>query len=138
MSYPVGENYVGVFWAQLGMGESLLGLGRPGEAAGWLRKGLAHSWRQGDRACTSYGLAGLGTAAALDEEPERAARLWGAAEALRAAIGCRPAPAARATYERAVALARAALGDDMFARAWAAGAALGTAQAVAEALAQPG
>lgn len=134
LGYPVGENYVGVFWAQLGMGESLLGLGRPNEAAGWLRKGLAHSWRQGDRACTSYALAGLGTAAALDEEPERAARLWGAAEALRTSIGCRPAPAARATYERAVALARAALGDDAFARAWAAGSALGTAQAVGEAL----
>ncbi|KPV49164.1 hypothetical protein SE17_34175, partial [Kouleothrix aurantiaca] len=70
LAYPVGEHYVGLFWAQLGMGESLLGLSRPDEAAGWLRKGLAHSWRQGDRACTSYGLAGLGTAAALDEEPE--------------------------------------------------------------------
>lgn len=134
LAYPVGENYVGMFWAHLGMGESLLGLGRPDEASIWLRKGLAHSWRQGDRACTSYGLAGLGTAAALDEEPERAVRLWGAAEALRAAIGCRPAPAARATYELAVALARAALGDDVFARAWAAGAALSTAQAVDEAL----
>jgi len=46
-------------------------------------------------------LTGLGSAAALDEEPERAARLWGAAEGLRQSIGCRPAPAARATYERA-------------------------------------
>jgi DNA-binding NarL/FixJ family response regulator len=60
----------------------------------------------------------------LDEEPERAARLWGTAERLRAALGCRPAPAARATYERAVALARAQLGDEAFAAAWAAGEAL--------------
>ena len=78
----------------------------------------------GDRVTPAWCLAGLGSAAAFDEEPERAARLWGAAERLRAALGCRPAPAARATYERAVALARAQLGEEAFAAAWAAGQAL--------------
>jgi hypothetical protein len=79
-------------------------------------------------------LAGLGSVAALDEEPERAARLWGAAERLRQAIGCRPPPAARATYERAIATARTALGEEAFATAWEAGRALMLEQAIAEAL----
>jgi hypothetical protein len=55
-----------------------------------------------------WSLAGLGSVAAQGGQPERAARLWGAAEALREISGKRVAPASRATYERAVASARAA------------------------------
>jgi hypothetical protein len=80
------------------------------EAARWLAQGLALSQTLFNQASMSWCLAGLGSVAALDEEPERAARLWGAAEQLRLAIGCRPAPAARTTYERAMAAARAQLG----------------------------
>ena len=83
-------------------------------------------------------LAGLGSAAALNEEPEQAARLWGAAEQLRTALGCRPAPAARATYERLLVLARVQLGEGAFAGAWAAGEVLSLEQAVAEALGDQG
>jgi hypothetical protein len=111
-------------------------LGRADEAARWLRQGLTISRRLGQQPFLAWCLAGLGTAAALDEEPERAARLWGAAERLRAALGCRPGPAARATYERAQALVRAQLGADAFAAAWAAGQALTLEQALAEALGQ--
>lgn len=56
------------------------------------------------------------------------------AERLRKEIGCRPAPATRATYERAMAIARAQLGEDAFATAWAAGQALTLEQAIAFAL----
>jgi hypothetical protein len=79
-------------------------------------------------------LAGLGSAAALDAAPERAARLWGAAEQLRVKLGCRPAPAARATYDRLRAQVRTQLGEGAFASAWAAGEALLLDQAIAEAL----
>lgn len=48
---------------------------------------------------------------------------------------CRTAPAARATYERTVATARAQLGEDAFATAWAAGTALSLDQTIAEAFA---
>jgi hypothetical protein len=51
-----------------------------------------------------------------------------------AVLGCRPPPAAWSTHERAVALARAQLGDEAFAVAWAAGAALALDEAIAEAL----
>ena len=69
---------------------------------------MALSKTVGSQTAIAWCLAGLGSVAALDEEPERAARLWGAAERLRQSIGCRPAPAARATYERAMALPRPA------------------------------
>jgi hypothetical protein len=83
-------------------------------------------------------LAGLAGAAVLDEEPERAARLWGAAEALRTSIDGRVSPANRANrerLERLMAEARAQLGDAAYAAAWAEGAKLTLEQAVVEALA---
>ena len=100
-----------------------------------LRHTLEINLDDSDHVCQAWCLAGLGTAAALGAEPKRAARLWGAAEALRQQIGCRPAPASRATYERALALVRAQLGDEAFAAAWGVGAALSLDEAIAEALA---
>lgn len=88
---------------------------------------------QRDQASIAWCLAGLGSTAALGNQPERAARLWGAAERLRQAIGCRPAPAARATYERAVAAARP-IDEATFAAAWAEGQAMTPEQAIAYAL----
>lgn len=70
----------------------------------------------------------------MDEEPERAAWLWGAAEALRQSIGAREAPASRATRERLIAQAREQLGEAAFAAKWAEGRAMTMEQAVAYAL----
>jgi predicted ATPase/DNA-binding SARP family transcriptional activator len=64
-----------------------------------------------------------------------AVRLFGAAAALREAIGTPLRPANRADYERRVAAARAALGEVAFAEAWAGGSRLTWEQAVAAALA---
>jgi hypothetical protein len=60
---------------------------------------------------------------------ERAARLFGAAAALRTTLGdaasrgwnFQLAPASRDAYEREVAATRAALGEEAFAAAWADG-----------------
>jgi non-specific serine/threonine protein kinase len=130
----MGEKNWGVMWAYQSVGETALAQGDLAAARGWLAADLRLCHEMGDRVTSAWCLAGLGSAAALDQQPERAARLWGAAERLCAALGCRPAPAARATYERAVALARAQLGEAAFAAAWAAGAALSLAEAIAEAL----
>jgi hypothetical protein len=116
------------------LGEAALAQGDLGDAATWLMQALNVNRKIGDRAGIAWVMAGLGSVAALNEEPERAARLWGAAEALRVAFGARPAPAARATYERAVASARAQLGVDVFAAAWAEGQALTLEQAISKAL----
>jgi hypothetical protein len=104
------------------------------EAASWLLQGLAVSQALSNRSSIAWCLAGLGSVAALDAQPERAARLWGAAERLQQVIGCRPAPAARTTYERNVIAICTEFNTDTITAAWAAGRALSLEQAVAEAL----
>jgi predicted ATPase/transcriptional regulator with XRE-family HTH domain len=131
----VSDQYSGLPWVYHSLGEAALGRRKSDEAARWLRQGLVFSQALSAQATIAWCLAGLGSAAALDAQPERAARLWGAAERLQQAIGCRPAPAARTTYERALATARAQLDEEAFAAAWAAGRALSLDQAIAEALA---
>jgi predicted ATPase len=53
--------------------------------------------------------------------PAQAARYFGAADALRAAIGLGIAPVERAEWEESITAARAALGEAAFAAAWAEG-----------------
>jgi hypothetical protein len=74
---------------------------------------------------------------ALVSKPERAARLLGAAAALREVLGA-PVPAReREDHDRAVAALRTALGETAFAEDWTAGEALPVEKAVAEALTLP-
>src|SRR5579871_6357003 len=63
-------------------------------------------------------------------QPERAARLLGTAAALREAVGTIIWPAELAAYEHDVARVRAALGEDRFSTAWAAGEAMDLQQAI--------
>ncbi len=84
-------------------------------------------------------LDGLARVAAMQDRPERAARLCAAAEAVREEISVplsSPAhlPTARAERDRTVAAARAALGEDAFAAAWAEGGNMVLEQAAAYAL----
>ena len=68
--------------------------------------------------------------------PVRAARLFGAAEALRESV-CVPLPRVHcADYERDVAAARTQLDEATFAVAWAAGQAMTLEQAIAYALSE--
>ncbi|HET9222517.1 MAG TPA: PAS domain S-box protein [Roseiflexaceae bacterium] len=133
-SERLGDKSIGVMWAHQGLGETALAQGDPLAARKWLAAVLRLCSELGTRMIAVWCLAGLGGAAALSHEPEQAARLWGAAHRLRAALGCRPAPAARATLERLLGLARAQLGESAFAAAWAAGEAMSLEQAIAEAL----
>jgi non-specific serine/threonine protein kinase len=74
---------------------------------------------------------------ALDE-PTRAARLLGAAEAMRERMGLRlRAPENQAALDQATVAARAMLGTEAFAAAWDAGRRLRPEDAVAEATAEP-
>ncbi len=65
---------------------------------------------------------------------ERAARLWGAAEALREVIGSPRPPNEREEYERGLATVREALGEEVFSAAWAEGRAMSLEQAIEYAL----
>jgi tetratricopeptide (TPR) repeat protein len=80
-------------------------------------------------------LEGLAKVAVAQGCPDQAARLFGAARALRVRIGAPVAPVDRADYERSLAATRAALGEATFDAAWAAGQALLQDQAIAEAMA---
>jgi tetratricopeptide (TPR) repeat protein len=82
-------------------------------------------------------LEGLGAVLAWQEKPARAmeaARLWGAAEALREAIGAPMPPVYRSDHERAVAAARAQLGERAFSQAWARGRTMPLEQVINEVL----
>lgn len=126
----------GVAWAFESLGEVALAQGDFSGARARFLQSLKVAQNLSYKPCIAWCLAGLGSAAALDEEPERAVQLWGAAERLRATLGCRPAPAARATYEHAIATARSQLGDGGFAAAWAASEAISLEHVLAEAFVQ--
>ena len=67
-------------------------------------------------------------------EYERAAHLFGAAETLREAVGASILAFYRADYDRAIGLARTALGQERFESCWTAGHALSPDEAVTYAL----
>jgi DNA-binding CsgD family transcriptional regulator len=82
----------------------------------------------------AHGLANLAMVAAAAGHAERAARLFGAAEATHELIGNPVKEPERSIYERSIARARGGLSPDRFQAAWSAGRSLALEQAVAEAL----
>jgi hypothetical protein len=114
-------------------------LGEYGRAAALHAEGLALARAIGARVNVALGLEGLAAVAAdranPARDPRRAALLLAAAAALRAGIGVPPPSAEQEALERARQEALAALGDEDFAVAWAAGRALPLDEAVALALA---
>jgi len=135
----IGERHVGTIQAHQSLGETALAQGDAALATTHFAEALALRRDLGyrsvmARADMAWCLAGLAGAAVVNEEPERAAWLWGAAEALRQSIGARPAPAARATHERLMAAAREQLGEAAFNAALAQGQKMTLEQAVAYAL----
>jgi predicted ATPase/DNA-binding CsgD family transcriptional regulator len=109
--------------------------GRTVDALSHYRDALARFAKLADRATSARCFEGVAGVAAACGRPELAARLLGAAEALRERLG-RPVDAEdRPAYQEAVAAARAALGEAAFAAARAAGRVLPFEEAVAEALA---
>ena len=84
----------------------------------------------GDIVGTAWALEGLADVIAALGSPLRAARVWGAAERLRAEVGLALSPRVQPYYDRRVASARVALGDDAaLERAWREGNALTLEQA---------
>jgi hypothetical protein len=82
-------------------------------------------------------LEGLAGVLAAQGQPDRAARLFGAAEALREAITTPLPPTDHVGYERSVAATRAALGKADFAAAWAEGRAMAMQETILYALQEP-
>jgi predicted ATPase/DNA-binding CsgD family transcriptional regulator len=87
-----------------------------------------------DKWWIAWCLEGMADVAAAQKQPERAARLFGAAAALREVIGAPRPPAFRSYHERSLAAVRDRLGEENFAAAWEEGWAMTTQQAIDYAL----
>jgi predicted ATPase/class 3 adenylate cyclase/DNA-binding CsgD family transcriptional regulator len=95
--------------------------------------GVGVARKAGDKRTITSGLEGLAAAVAAQGNYTWAAHLWGAAEALREAIGMPLPPVEHGSYHRAVAAARTELGEQAFAAAWAQGRTQSPEQALATA-----
>jgi DNA-binding CsgD family transcriptional regulator len=103
------------------------------QAAGRFKESLELCWTGRYAWVLPYALEGLGDVALACGARERGARLFGAAEAIRAEAGAAVRPTAYPEYYQAMAAARALLSQPAFAAAWAEGQALPVEEAVAEA-----
>jgi predicted ATPase/transcriptional regulator with XRE-family HTH domain len=83
----------------------------------------------GDRELLAEGLEIVAWVAVAQGHPGKAARLAGAADALRQSLGLPLAPDQQADHEQAVRIMRAALGEEEFGAGWAKGYALSPVQA---------
>jgi predicted ATPase/class 3 adenylate cyclase len=122
-------------WCQLGAANVSLAQGDLAAARSLYREVL-ESFRDGnDREGSAFALERFATLAAAARQPERVARLLGAAEALRQTVDW-PLPPVDHTeyYDRLVAETRVALGEERFAAIWAEGRAMSWEQAVGHAL----
>ncbi len=108
--------------------------GEVARAEALLREALALLWDLGDLRACAGGLEELASTAGGTGQGERAARLLGTATALREVLDAPPPASWQAEVEQAVAEARAALGEEAWAAAFAAGRALSLEQAIAEVL----
>jgi ATP/maltotriose-dependent transcriptional regulator MalT len=97
----------------------------------YYEEGLILARKVDDKEYISIYLEGLAGAVAAQGEPAWAARLWGAAEAVRETIGFPIRPVDRGAYERSVTAARAQLGKKSFTAAWAEGRTMTLEQALA-------
>ena len=124
----------GLAWALRLQGSITHELGDYDQAEANIAESLQVRYELQDAHGSAWSLEGLAELATVRGEPERAARLWGAAEALREAIGL-PGPADdRVRYERSLAAARAQTSPDRFTAAWAEGRGMSLDAAVTYAL----
>jgi non-specific serine/threonine protein kinase len=118
------------------LGEAAAIQGGYREAEELYRESLPILSEIGDKGAIAQCLEGLAGAHGGQHRPLHAARLFGAAEALREATGAPLAAGDRANYESQVESVRGALGEEQFASAWDDGRAMQYEAAVALALAE--
>jgi len=123
----------------IALGTGTLGLlaldgGDRERARSHLATALELSWRRDDERIVAESLFALAAVAAAGGEAEAAARRWGAAEALRQAIGATPSPTENALEERFLVGLRTSMGTARLEAERGAGAALPLEQAVELAL----
>ena len=123
----IGESLKEIGWAECDEGRFDLALKH-------VTEGLTILHGLGCAPSVIESLEGLGGLAAATASPRRAARLWGAADALRQEMGCARSAYQSIAYERQVGPVRAILTAEAFARAWYEGRAMSLDDAVRYAL----
>jgi non-specific serine/threonine protein kinase len=127
-----------------GLAFTLGGLGELARRQGNYQRAVAHFQQsltlrheQNNTSGIPFNLEALAITAAEQGQAEWAARLWGAAEASREVTHSALPPSYQADYAPYLEAARAALGTEAFAAAWAEGRALALEQAIALAMSLP-
>ena len=130
------ENQLGAAFILSDLGLLSARLGDIDRATNWLVEGLRVGQHLDYKLIIQYCLIGLGQLAAAGGRLPRAARLWGAADAMTEAYGTHLTRAARAIvdYERVLADAQQRLDASTWAEAWAEGRRMSSDQATAYAL----
>jgi len=122
---------VGIAGSLNALGRVARDLGDSASARAHHRGGMAIVRELGDRRGIADSMEGLAAVDAAFGSPLRAARVWGMTEHLREEIGSPLPPNELPSYDRRVATARTALGDDAaFDRAWQEGRAMPLEQAM--------
>ena len=132
-TYPLGvANAPANTLARLGSIECEMG--RDGRASKLYRESLELARRFGFAFDAMICLEGMARVAAVQGRPGWAARLLGASAALREEMGAPLSQIRQTDHDRAVDAARAALGEEAFAAAWAVGHAMSLEEAIADAV----
>jgi non-specific serine/threonine protein kinase len=132
--YKEIKNYSGITYLLGDLGIAAIRKGDTQQATSCYKEALTMYWELGYERDTAVGLEQLAHAAVVCKQPERAARLLGAAEALRESSGEALYPYQRPEYESCLEALRPQLDEATLAALWAAGRAMTVKQAVAYAL----
>ena len=120
------------------LGGMMLFLGDYERAVPVLHETLRLGWESDYALSIQFSLIFLACAAAVQEQPSRAARLWGAAEGMEETHGIHISPLALAStdYEGRLSAARSQLDEEIWSEAWAQGKAMPLERAVEYALSE--
>ena len=141
-SLPIFRQYdqLGTAWALHSLAVVGVAMGNTRQATDQLAESLARFQDLGDHKGVAWCLGGFaevaGAAAHDRASARRAARLWGAAEALRDVLGVRPAPGSGDLSERLLTSARGRLSQASWTAAWQEGRAMPPEQAITYARAE--
>jgi predicted ATPase/DNA-binding SARP family transcriptional activator len=128
------EDSEGMAFALVNQGFAALSQKQHDRAIELLRQALRRLAELEFRDVIGYCFEGLAAVLAFTERPEEAARLLGAAEALRESLGVGLAPAEQTTHDETVEAVRGALDEERFTGAWRQGREMPLDDAIANAL----
>jgi predicted ATPase/class 3 adenylate cyclase len=120
----LGEKGQGISWVLFSLGNITRQQGDNTRAIAHFGECLARFRELGDTLGIAACLEGIAQVAIATAQHMPAVRLFGAAAAIRDALGLPPYPDEQHEYDRLLTAAREQLGDDAFAAAWAAGRAM--------------